>query len=222
MTPSPDATTSQPTAGHVPSIPPAGTGPITTVLLDADGVLQIIGTPWVEALTAVGGPEFCERLLSEEGAGLAGRETMRDLITRVRAETGATTPVPDIEILWERAVPDPGAWQVVRDLRAAGYRTVLATNQFWERRVWMRESLGYDGLCDVDAYSCSLGAAKPEAAYFTAALKLAGARPEEALFVDDSERNVVGAAALGIRTVHHPADGGDAALRQEIIEALTA
>lgn len=216
MTSSPDATTTT-----LP-IPPVGTSPVTTVLLDADGVLQIIGTPWVEALTAVGGAEFCERLLAEEADGLSGRETMRELITRVRAEAGTTTPVPDIEILWQRAVPDPEAWQVVRDLRAAGYRTVLATNQYWERRAWMREELGYDGLCDVDAYSCSLGAAKPESAYFTAALELAGARPEEALFVDDSERNVVGAAALGIRAVHHPADAGGAALRREIVEALSA
>ena len=34
----------------LPPIPPVGTGPVRAVLLDADGVLQLIGTPWRRAL----------------------------------------------------------------------------------------------------------------------------------------------------------------------------
>jgi len=49
-----------------PVIPPASSSPVRAVLLDADGVLQLIGTPWGEALTRGGGisgmPEFIQYL----------------------------------------------------------------------------------------------------------------------------------------------------------------
>ena len=56
----------------LPPIPPAGTSPIRAVLFDADGVLQIIGTPWRRALAEAGGEEFATRLLAEEGPTLEG------------------------------------------------------------------------------------------------------------------------------------------------------
>ena len=54
----------------LPPIPPAGTGPIRAVFFDADGILQIIGTPWRRALAEAGGEEFATRLLAEEGPTL--------------------------------------------------------------------------------------------------------------------------------------------------------
>ncbi|MBU8977089.1 HAD-IA family hydrolase [Lysobacter sp. MMG2] len=48
------------------------------------------------------------------------------------------------------------------------------------------------------ANSSALGTAKPDAAIFHAALALAGVAAHEALFVDDSSRNVAAAGALGI------------------------
>ncbi|WP_136313259.1 HAD-IA family hydrolase [Actinomyces procaprae] len=203
-----------------PAIPALGTGPVRAVLFDADGVLQLIGTPWDQALTAGGGAEFCRRLLAEEGAALEGRESLRTLLERLSGELGLTASAEQLLELWWRATPDPVAWQIVRDLKQAGYTTVLATNQQHERRAWMRSALGYDGLCDIDAYSCTLGAAKPSPSYFRAVLELAGVTPQEALFVDDNAANISAAGALGIRTVHHPADAGGALLRQEVVAAL--
>ncbi|WP_103063442.1 HAD family hydrolase [Actinomyces qiguomingii] len=204
-----------------PAIPPLGTSPVRAVLLDADGVLQLIGTPWEQALTESGGELFSRRLLAEEGPALMGEEDLRTLLARLVEELELTTGVEDLLELWWRATPDPLAWQTVRDLKAAGYTTVLATNQQRERRAWMRSALGYDGLCDVDAYSCTLGVAKPSPDYFRTVLELVGASPQEALFVDDNAANVDTAAALGIRTILHPADAGGDLLRHELAAALT-
>lgn len=202
------------------ALPPAGTTPVRAVLLDADGVLQLIGTPWAQALSDGGGPDFTRALLAEEGPALAGREDLRVLLERLVSRLGLDLGVDDLLALWWRATPDPSAWQVVRDLRRAGYLTVLTTNQQRERREWMRTELGYDGLCDIDAYSCTLGVAKPDPAYFRAVLDLAGVAPAEALFVDDGAVNVEAAAALDIRTIHHPSDAGGEVLRRELIAAL--
>ena len=192
------------------------------VLLDADGVLQLIGTPWYRALSAGGGEAFARALLSGEVPALSGKESLRDLLERLVVELGLSKDADALMVLWRRATPDPPAWRLVRDLRAAGYLTVLATNQHEERREWMRTALGYDGLCDVDAYSCLLGAAKPDPDYFRAALEMAGVGAGEALFVDDSAENIVAAAALGLRTLHHPTDAGGRVLRRGLSAALSA
>ena len=205
-----------------PPLPPLGTTAVRAVLLDADGVLQLIGTPWYRALSAGGGEPFAKALLSREGPALSGRESLRDLLERLVVELGLSKGADELMVLWRRATPDPPAWRLVRDLRAAGYLTVLATNQHEERREWMRTALGYDGLCDVDAYSCLLGAAKPDPVYFRAALEMAGVGAGEALFVDDSAENIVAATALGLRTLHHPTDAGGRVLRHGVVEALSA
>ncbi len=205
-----------------PPLPPSGTTAVRAVLLDADGVLQLIGTPWYRALSAGGGEPFAKALLSREGPALSGRESLRDLLERLVVELDLARGAAELMALWRQATPDPPAWQLVRELRAAGYLTVLATNQHEERREWMRTALGYDGLCDVDAYSCLLGAAKPDPDYFRAALAMAGVSTGEALFVDDSAENIAAAAALGLRTLHHPTDAGGRVLRRGVVEALSA
>lgn len=204
-----------------PPIPPVGSTGVRAVLLDADGVLQLIGTPWKQALAEAGGEEFAERLLAEERAALEGRESLATLLDRLVRRLGLTASVEELLDLWWRATPDPVARRLVADLRAAGYRTVLATNQQVERMEWMRSQLGYDGLCDVDAYSCTLGAAKPDPRYFTAALRLAGVSAHEALFVDDNTENTAAARALGIRVLDHPADAGGEVLRRGVVEELS-
>lgn len=206
----------------LPPIPPAGTGPIRAVLLDADGVLQIIGTPWRRALAEAGGEEFATRLLAEEGPTLEGRRRLLPFLEELAGQLGLKSTGRELLELWRRATPDAAARRLVTDLRAAGYLTVLATNQQWERREWMRAHLDYDGLCDIDAYSCLLGVAKPDPDYFRAVLTMARVDADEALFVDDSAENIAAASALGLRTLHHPSDSGGRVLRRELIEALSA
>ena len=211
-----------PAVSLAPPLPPVGTTSVRAVLLDADGVLQFIGTPWYRALSEGGGEPFAKALLSREGPALSGRESLRDLLERLVAELELATSADELMVLWRRATPDPLARRLVGELRAAGYLTVLATNQQRERREWMRTALGYDGLCDIDAYSCLLGVAKPDPDYFRAVLTMARVDADEALFVDDSAENIAAASALGLRTLHHPSDSGGRVLRRELIEALSA
>ena len=113
-----------------------------------------------------GGEPFAKALLAREGAALAGKESLRDLLERLVVDLELAEDADELMDLWRRATPDPLAWELVRELRVSGYLTVLTTNQQRERREWMRTALGYDGLCDIDAYSCLLGMAKPDPDYF--------------------------------------------------------
>ncbi len=89
-----------------------------------------------------------------------------------------------------------------RDLRDAGYRTALVTNNVREfRRAW-RRLVPVDELFEVVVDSSEVGVRKPDPAIFRLALeRLGGLDPERALFLDDFDGNLVAARELGIRCV---------------------
>lgn len=61
---------------------------------------------------------------------------------------------------------------------------------------------GLSDLFEQDHYSHIIKKRKPEASSFQYVLELHGLYPDETLFIDDSESNIVGAQKLGIKTWH--------------------
>jgi epoxide hydrolase-like predicted phosphatase len=89
-----------------------------------------------------------------------------------------------------------------RDLLAAGYRTALITNNAHEFRDGWRRLVPADELFQVIVDSSEEGVRKPDPQIFERALRrLGGVPPEQALFLDDAESNVVAARELGIQAV---------------------
>lgn len=104
--------------------------------------------------------------------------------------------------LW-RAYDD--AAPLLDTLRARGIRTAVLSNVGVDiRPVMEREGLRADAV----VLSCEVGAVKPQAEIFIAALDALDATPEEALMVGDSWKDDAGAAALGIRTLLLPRTRG--------------
>ena len=131
---------------------------------------------------------------------LAGRElTVKDC---VYAWTGYVDHLPKRNL------------EALRRLRNEGNRLVLLSNTNPFMMMWAM-SPEFDGeghsLRDYfDAcylsYECRL--MKPDPAIFQLMLTREGIRPEETLFLDDSERNIEAARALGIQTIC-PKDNAD-------------
>ena len=85
---------------------------------------------------------------------------------------------------------------------AAEYRLVVVTNGLADLQREKIEAVGLGRWFERVAISGELGSWKPDPGIFRHALELAEARPEHAVMIGDSlERDVLGAAALGIRTV---------------------
>ena len=63
---------------------------------------------------------------------------------------------------------------------------------------WINES-----LFDVIVFSSEVGVCKPDPKIFQCALEQLGVEASETLFIDDRERNVHGAKALGIHAIHY-------------------
>lgn len=173
------------------------------ILFDADGVLQRPRKGFAERLAARLDVEEPARLLEEifaaEQPALVGRMTLRDAIEPVLTRWGRAELVDEVLQVWFQIEVDAAVIGTIARLRASGVRVHLATNQNPERGAHMRRTLGYDELFDGQYYSCELGLAKPDPAYFTAILELLRLPAGEVLFIDDSEANVEAAVSVGLR-----------------------
>lgn len=103
---------------------------------------------------------------------------------------------------------EPEALDLIRSLRAQGIVTCAVTNQDARRAAhleslpWLREAF------PSRFFSCRLGVAKPETAFFHVVREQLCLPAESILFVDDKVENVEGARAAGWRAAHvvRPAD----------------
>jgi putative hydrolase of the HAD superfamily len=122
-------------------------------------------------------------------SGLGAAELLEALLAALRFR-----PFPEV----------PG---VLRELRSAGIALVVVSN--WDVSLHdVMASTGLRDLVDGVLTSAEVGEPKPGGAMFRAALRLAGAAPEEALHAGDSpEHDVAGALAAGMRAVLVDRDG---------------
>ena len=150
-------------------------------------------------------------LFTAELPALAGERDFTEVATEVLERWGLADRTDAVLAFWTRLELDQEVTALIRELRAGGAACWLATNQHELRRAYMSTSLGYDELLDGQLYSCDLGVAKPDPAYFTRAVAQIGCDPGAALFIDDREPNVLGARSAGLRAeVFHLSSGADA------------
>ena len=190
----------------------------TTVLFDADGVVQQTPPGWeAELHDTLGSPPEVDQLLLElftaELPALAGERDFAEVTTEVLQRWGLADRTDAVLAFWTRLELDQEVTALIRELRAGGAACWLATNQHELRRAYMSTSLGYDELLDGQLYSCDLGVAKPDPAYFTRAVAQIGCDPGSALFIDDREPNVLGARSAGLRAEVFHLSSGAGALR---------
>jgi HAD superfamily hydrolase (TIGR01549 family) len=110
----------------------------------------------------------------------------------------------------------------LRELRARGLRIAVVSN--WDCSLPdVLERVGLHDLVDTVAISAVVGAAKPDAAIFRAALDAAGCRAADAVHVGDSaEADVEGARAAGIRPfLLARKGGGDLTSLEELATLLS-
>lgn len=102
---------------------------------------------------------------------------------------------------WTRINRRVVAW--AEGLRGRGYRTAILSNMPQEILDVMWNDPGLQWMLDftVRVFSCEVHLVKPEPAIYRLCLDQLGARPEEAVFVDDTPTNVEGAQAVGIQAL---------------------
>jgi len=182
---------------------------IRAVLFDFAGVLT--SSPW-GALAAAGGGDL-ELIIGsyEEDTDHPwhqverGEMAIADWAAAV-SETGRAQGVeidfaPLQAMLGELTLHEP-VIDRVRTLRHEGYKLGLITNNVREGSAMWRSLVPVDELFDVVVDSSEVGMRKPNPAIYHHALALLGdVPPQEAVFLDDSPGNVVGAQRAGLHAI---------------------
>ena len=188
---------------------------LSAVLFDADGVVQRPSQDWWARLTSLvpsDSDAFVADLMAAEKPSLVGKGDFRDAVAEVLHRWNSPASVEEAMEPWHWFAAEPAVISLIGSLRTAGIGCHLATNQQAYRRAIMQDERGYGAWFDQTFYSCDLGLAKPDPAYFRAMLAALQVSASEVLFIDDNEANVAGALGVGLRAEVYDLSAGVPAL----------
>ncbi len=106
------------------------------------------------------------------------------------------------EIYFDALDPNPPMIELMRELKAAGYRMAMLTNNVREWEPLWRSMLPVDEIFETVVDSAFVGCRKPEPKIYELTLERIGLPAESCLFVDDIAPNCEGARAVGMSAVH--------------------
>jgi putative hydrolase of the HAD superfamily len=106
------------------------------------------------------------------------------------------------EVYFEALHPNPPMIELMRELKAAGKRMAMLTNNVREWEPVWRAMLPVDEIFETVVDSGFVGVRKPEAPIYEMTLERLGLPGESCLFVDDIAVNCEGARAAGLSAVH--------------------
>jgi putative hydrolase of the HAD superfamily len=89
----------------------------------------------------------------------------------------------------------------IRALRPQ-YRTALLSNAFSDLRALVTDYWHFADAFDALVVSAEEGLMKPDVRLYQIAVERLGVAPQEAVFIDDFERNIVGARQAGLHAIH--------------------
>lgn len=207
---------------------------ITTVISDFGGVLT---TPLVQSFVAVQdetGISFEElakamgRIEEADGAhplyelekgNLSEVDFLRKLGDELEPALGHRPELHRFsEIYFDALHPNAPMIDLMREVKQAGHRMGLLTNNVREWEPLWRAMLPVDEIFEVVVDSGFVGLRKPDPAIYELTLeRLDGAPAEECLFIDDVDVNCAAARELGMSAIHY--QHNDQAI-PEIREAL--
>ena len=106
------------------------------------------------------------------------------------------------EIYFEALDPNPPMIELMRELKEAGYRMAMLTNNVREWEPLWRPMLPVDEIFETVVDSAFVGCRKPESRIYELTLERIGMAPGACLFVDDVLVNCEGAERAGMTAVH--------------------
>lgn len=191
----------------------ASTPEITTVLLDADGVVQTSGSKLLSSIQALctnpdQSSEFISEVFRAEKPCLTGSSDFPSALQEVLSRWNVDTPLSEALELWTQIVPVADILTGVYNLQQSGVRVGLATNQQAHRADIMATNLDYSARFDDLFFSCELGFAKPDSRFFSEILDKLQISARHVLFIDDHPENVSSAGQVGIHGEVYHVDQG--------------
>jgi putative hydrolase of the HAD superfamily len=182
---------------------------ISTLLVDVDGVLQFDRPGFASAIERDykwrrgGFMAYKRKLLHDPAAAkaLRGQGDLLDVIAETLPDYAVDLPA---EVFFDRLINENNAMndELLSLLAQVKVEAIyIATNQEPHRAALIKELYGGEPWISGFLISSDLGYAKPDPAFFTAALDRIGRAASECLLIDDNPRYLTGAAAVGIKGI---------------------
>jgi putative hydrolase of the HAD superfamily len=99
-------------------------------------------------------------------------------------------------IMWMNLNPAMQAW--IPKIKQAGFRLGILSNMGDGVLDYMRPRFPWLAHFDHLTWSCELGVVKPDPAIYLHTVKKLNVSPDRALFIDNLQKNIVGAEAVGL------------------------
>ncbi len=183
---------------------------IKTVIFDIGGVL--IGYDWTAYLMKEFNQDeaLVERIKENVFGNHKWDEVDRGVLSDEELLASFTKDAPDIadEIthFWETV--GNALWQYdfskewIKELKDRGYQVLFLSNWSYHLKKQAAKQLDFLPLLDGGVFSCDEKLIKPDHAIYKRILEKYNLKAEECVFIDDSERNVIGARECGLFAVH--------------------
>jgi glucose-1-phosphatase len=186
---------------------------VRAVVFDVGGVLERVEDAdtwlcWCRDLLGLGDEEFRSTYARVDDGGLVGVGglTENEYWQQWSAAFGLTAPQAE-EIAaafwdWYCGEPDDELIAYAARLRST-HRVAILSNSAPGAREQEEARYGFAATFDPIVYSHEVGMAKPDRKIYALTCERIGVRPQEAVFLDDTQACVDGAAAYGMHALLH-------------------
>ena len=161
---------------------------------------------------------FLQDVIEAESNALCTPSGFDDALTRVLFKWHRTEHLAEVLRVMNAIENYDDVMRVVQRLQLAGVRCHIASNQQAGRARHMSEVLNYRSLFNGEFYSCFLGVAKPDIAFFERVLDALDLRGCEVLFLDDRPGNVEAARRAGLTAALYAGESGGETLHAVLSE----
>jgi epoxide hydrolase-like predicted phosphatase len=183
---------------------------IRAVVFDIGGVLEIdpdLGVvPMWESRLGLSAGDLGERMRDAFAAGSIGTITEDDVHQALTDRLGLNEQqvAAFMADIWRQYLGTPNTQLIeyARLLRPR-HRTGILSNSFVGAREKEQAVYGFEDLVDDIVYSHEAGMSKPDPRIYALACTRLGVRPDETVFVDDTDYCVAGAGEVGMHAVRY-------------------
>lgn len=132
-----------------------------------------------------------------------GKITEEKLWKGIASDLGV--PAPSLESLWLDGLKKSyferkNMFELIRSLRNSGYKAMILSNTEISVMNFLIDKLSQH--FDDSIFSCEIGMVKPDKEIYEYVLSRTSSKPEEVIFIDDKEGNVMSAREIGIEGIH--------------------
>lgn len=188
---------------------------IKAVLFDFDGVLttdktgSVTTLRYLSAKTGIGEQELWGAFAMFNDDLLHGRSTHAEVWPSLCSTLGRELDIALLAEAFESTPANREMFDLARALKSGGYSTGIVTDNKQDRIDRLKACLGLEALFSPIVVSAECGCGKNDRAIFDHALERLGVRPDQAVFIDNSRRNLVAANAIGMKTIHFDDEAND-------------